>query len=629
MSGFSHNNSLPRPSPPNLIDPFDDLQTVEIQQTSTNQPVPLQSLQTAVTPPSFRPAYIQPGSQNRRSLTYSQLNPYYNDSIEDEDEEQETFYSDSTGLMRQISNMSNYSEANLPLTSNAALSTSPTSPDIFKNIKSEAISSGGGGGGSNNNDEVGRTIHINDTTRNAQQKFLHNRISTAKYNFATFLPKFLYEQFSKYANLFFLFTACIQQIKDVSPTNQFTTLGTLIVVLTATAFKEVMEDYKRHRSDAEVNQRPCNSLKGSSFSVKEWNEVKVGDIVRIEGGEFFPADLILLSSSEPEGLCYIETSNLDGETNLKIKQGSSDTSNMISPSEISRLSGYIKSENPNNSLYTYDGYLVMNGPNGQKKVPLDPTQLLLRGAQLRNTQWIYGIVIFTGHETKLMRNASATPIKRTSVEKMVNIQIIFLFGILLTMSLACSVGNLIRSVKYENEMTYLSLFGSNKNLFSQFGFNILTFLILFNNLIPISLIVTMEVVKFQQAALINSDLDMYYEKTDTPALCRTSSLVEELGQIEYIFSDKTGTLTCNEMEFKQCSIAGLAYADVVEESKRARVTDGVESGVHDFKKLKSNLKNHSTANVINEFLTLLAVCHTVIPEKNEKDPDGENSITFI
>ncbi|CAB4419848.1 unnamed protein product [Rhizophagus irregularis] len=619
MSGFSYNNSPPRPSPPNLIDPFDDQQTVEIQQNSINQPVPLQSLQAAVTPPSFRPTYIQPGNQNRRSLTYSQLNPYYNDFIEDEDEDQEAFYSDSTGLMRQNSNMS---EANLPLTSNAALNTSPSPSmgpgemrtSISNTIKPETE----GGGGSNNNDD-GRTIYVNDSPRNLQQKFLHNRISTAKYNWLTFLPKFLYEQFSKYANLFFLFTACIQQIKDVSPTNPYTTLGTLVVVLTATAFKEIVEDFKRHRSDAEVNQRSCKTLQGSSFVAKEWNEIKVGDIVRVESGDFFPADLVLLSSSEPEGLCYIETSNLDGETNLKIKQASSETSNLISPSEISRLGGYVKSEKPNNSLYTYDGLLVMNGINGQKQVPLDPTQLLLRGAQLRNTPWIYGIVIFTGHETKLMRNASATPIKRTSVEKMVNIQIIFLFCILLTMSLACSIGFFIRALKFGNEMPYLNLFGANDNLFSQFGFNILTFLILFNNLIPISLIVTMEVVKFQQASLINSDLDMYYEKTDTPALCRTSSLVEELGQIEYIFSDKTGTLTCNEMEFRQCSIAGIAYADAVEESKRARVIDGVEVGLHDFKKLKSNLRNHSTANVINEFLTLLAVCHTVIPEGNEKN----------
>ncbi|CAJ0629030.1 15321_t:CDS:2, partial [Entrophospora sp. SA101] len=135
------------------------------------------------------------------------------------------------------------------------------------------------------------------------------------------------------------------------------------------------------------------------------------------------------------------------------------------------------------------------------------------------------------------------------------------------------------------------------------------------------LIVTMEVVKFQQAALINSDLDMYYEKTDTPALCRTSSLVEELGQIDYIFSDKTGTLTCNEMEFRQCSIAGLSYSDHVDEAKRAHVVDGVEVGLHDFKQLKENLKSHSTANVIDEFFTLLAVCHTVIPERKNNDPN--------
>ena len=120
----------------------------------------------------------------------------------------------------------------------------------------------------------------------------------------------------------------------------------------------------------------------------------------------------------------------------------------------------------------------------------------------------------------------------------------------------------------------------------------------------------MEVVKFQQAVLINSDLDMYYPKSDTPALCRTSSLVEELGQIEYIFSDKTGTLTRNEMEFRQCSIAGVAYSDVVDESKQGEIFT--------FQDLARNLAaGDEQARVINEFLTLLATCHTVIPD--EKD----------
>jgi phospholipid-transporting ATPase len=133
----------------------------------------------------------------------------------------------------------------------------------------------------------------------------------------------------------------------------------------------------------------------------------VGDIVRVEGGEAFPADIILLSSSEPEGLCYIETSNLDGETNLKIKQALGETAGMITPQDVAHLEGYIECELPNNSLYTFDGTLIMQKVYGgeRQQLPLDPSQQLLRGAILRNTRWVYGIVVFTGHETKLMRNA--------------------------------------------------------------------------------------------------------------------------------------------------------------------------------------------------------------------------------
>ncbi|CAG8525690.1 5339_t:CDS:10 [Paraglomus brasilianum] len=651
MSGTYHRTPLEPSSHQNLIDEDDYPSTTQISSTTSQATFPLQSLQPAVAPTSFRPQYYQQSEGDRNSLTLASLNPYYNDAPDDE-EEHEQFYSDQSGLMRQISNMS---DANLPLTEHAA-STSPNVTEIQGLMGGK--SGGNSGNGGNGDDNVGRTVYINDPTRNAPQKFIHNKISTAKYNFVTFLPKFLYEQFSKYANLFFLFTGIVllvafelnstrvlvnSQIKNVSPTNRYTTLGPLIVVLSATAFKEILEDYvgillhflvyvttirikslsmKRHKSDSEVNSRECQALQGSQFLAKEWNNVKVGDIVRVENGEFFPADLVLLSSSEPEGLCYIETSNLDGETNLKIKQAPPETAESTSALEISRLNGYLKSEQPNNSLYTYEGTLYLSTQSGQKKIPLDPTQILLRGAQLRNTNWVYGLVVFTGHETKLMRNASATPIKRTNVEKTVNVQIIFLFCILLAMSLACSIGSVIRVVNFNSEMSYLFLL-TDQTVLGQFGFNILTFLILFNNLIPISLIVTMEVVKFQQASLINNDLDMYYEKTDTPALCRTSSLVEELGQIEYIFSDKTGTLTCNEMEFRQCSIAGIAYADVVEESKKARIVDGAEVGMYDFNRLCENLKNHPTANVINEFLTLLAVCHTVIPEKDEKNETGE------
>jgi len=151
-------------------------------------------------------------------------------------------------------------------------------------------------------------------------------------------------------------------------------------------------------------------------------------------------------------------------------------------------------------------------------------------------------------------------------------------------------------------------------LVREFVEDILTFIILYNNLIPISLIVTMEVVKFWQAQLINSDLDMYYEKTDTPALCRTSSLVEELGQIEFIFSDKTGTLTCNEMEFQMCSVGGIAYAEVVDESKREEGAGGTWRTFDEMRQLVTARGESREQKVLREFLSLLSVCHTVIPE---------------
>ncbi|RDX41412.1 phospholipid-translocating P-type ATPase [Lentinus brumalis] len=470
-----------------------------------------------------------------------------------------------------------------------------------------------------------RVVALNNPAANGD--FCNNYVSTSKYNLATFVPKFIFEQFSKYANLFFLFTALIQQIPDVSPTNPYTTIAPLSVVLLASAFKETQEDLKRHQSDSELNARLAKVLQpDGTFADKKWKDIMVGDVLRVESDDFIPADILLLSSSEPEGFCYIETSNLDGETNLKIKQASPQTSHLTSPHLVTALHGTLRSEHPNNSLYTYEGTLELVSSGGvPKQVPLGPDQLLLRGAQIRNTPWAYGLVVFTGHETKLMRNATAAPIKRTAVERQVNIHIVFLFIFLLALSIGSTIGSSIRSWFFSSAQWYLLEQPTISGRAKGFIEDILTFIILYNNLIPISLIVTMEVVKYQQAQLINSDLDMYYAKTDTPALCRTSSLVEELGQIEYVFSDKTGTLTRNEMEFRFCSIGGVAYADVVDEAHRGESDDDKEAwrSFDDLRALATGASNPfvdvasdagSERAVVNEFLTLLAVCHTVIPE---------------
>jgi phospholipid-transporting ATPase len=390
----------------------------------------------------------------------------------------------------------------------------------------------------------------------------------------------------------------------------------LIIVLCVSAVKELIEDYRRKAADKSLNQSKATVLRGSSFQETKWANVTVGDIVRVESEESFPADLVLLASSEPEGLCYIETANLDGETNLKIKQAIPETSTYVSPQDLSRLGGKLRSEQPNSSLYTYEATLTMQAGGGEKELPLQPDQLLLRGAKLRNTPWVHGIVVFTGHETKLMRNATAAPIKRTAVEKQLNYQILMLIGILLCLGIVGSAGDLILRQIRGDQLVYLDytyVFPVN-----QFFLDMITYWVLYSALIPISLFVTIEVVKYYHAILINDDLDMYYDKMDTPAVCRTSSLVEELGQVQYIFSDKTGTLTCNQMEFKQCSIGGTQYAVEVPEDRRATVEDGVEVGIHDFNRLRENLKIHDSGTAIHHFLALLATCHTVIPERTEE-----------
>ncbi len=532
------------------------------------------------------------------------------------------------GLMGKAKNMfgrgPEYSEMDMPLRETASgqhRTNSDMTEEPIKKSERKRFDIGnfkfGLGRGKPDPSSLGpRIIHLNNPPANSQSRHLDNHVSTAKYNAATFLPKFLFEQFSKYANLFFLFTAALQQIPNISPTNRYTTIGPLIIVLLVSAGKELIEDFKRKNSDKSLNHSKARVLRGSTFENIKWVSVKVGDIVRVESEEPFPADLVLLASSEPEGLCYIETANLDGETNLKIKQAIPETANLVSSSELSRLSGRLRSEQPNSSLYTYEATLTTTAGGSEKELPLAPDQLLLRGATLRNTPWIHGIVVFTGHETKLMRNATATPIKRTHVERMVNIQILMLVAVLVGLSIVSSVGDLIVRATAHSKLSYLYI--ENTGVAKQFFSDIFTYWVLYSNLVPISLFVTIEVVKYYQALLINSDLDMYYDPTDTAAICRTSSLVEELGQIEYIFSDKTGTLTCNMMEFKQCSIGGIQYADEVPEDRRA--TEQNPIGIYDFTRLRENLRKHQSQTEIHHFLALLSTCHTVIPERRDEKP---------
>ncbi|VDL88566.1 unnamed protein product [Schistocephalus solidus] len=446
----------------------------------------------------------------------------------------------------------------------------------------------------NNHDLGQRSILIN---RIQGVKFCSNEISTGKYNVWTFIPKFIFEQFRKYANMFFLAVALLQQIPGVSPTGRFTTVVPLTIILFVSAVKEIIEDFVSlaiHIFDY-CSYNHCLVLRDGHWIEVPWMHVKVGDVVKVVNNGGIPADLLLLSSSEPMGMCYIETSNLDGETNLKLRQGLKVTAEYLTAETLETVGWRVDCEKPNRNLDEFVGTLWLSDGNAH---PIGPNQLVLRGATLKNTHWIFGAVLYTGKETKVMLNSAAAPLKRSSVDKQTNKYILLLLLLLAFLTLFTVIANAVWAFYKDNTEWYL---GDTRVTAASVGFMVMTAFIMFHTIIPISLQVSLEVVRFIQAFFINWDQEMYDADSDTAAMARTSNLNEDLGKVKHIFSDKTGTLTRNVMEFKRCSIAGQAFGTEY----------GDLSAIDDDRLLKRiKLKDDD----VHFFFTTLAVCHTVVPE---------------
>eukprot|EP00729_Bicosta_minor_P009909 gene9909-21242_t len=516
-----------------------------------------------------------------------------------------------------------------------------------------------------------------------------NRIKTSAYTLLSFVPQNLFEQFQKSANKYFLLLVILMIVPVIPESLPWYTMGApLILVLIMAALKDGLLDMKRHKADSLLNNRIAyrRSDVGDSWEEIKWHEVRIGDIIKVKKNMPVPADMVLILSSESKnGKCNIETADLDGETNLKQRWVLPQLMKLLPDMKtldtfMSTHQGYVRCDAPNTNLERFNGAFYIGDETDLAQsfrstlsVPgsaLENENTILRGSIVRHTEFAVGIVVYVGNDTKMMMNTGNIRFKRTRMDMEMD-TIVWAVGGLLLLCGACGSIMCWCYMRYGNTLTFREAYnwqyreGDSRRIDSDpllAGLHFFSYIIVMNTMIPISLYICVDLIRIAQSQMIDFDLKMIDPATGTPAVARTQSLNEELGQIEHLFSDKTGTLTQNVMAFRRCSIAGTIYGasmaenpvwkfsstsrpgtgtgtrnksnhgsrpgtaetDMSETSAGSRPStaesarsDRSGSAAPQIVKLSNKLVDALPKPEVSAFFTLMAVCHTATAENED------------